>query len=100
MENEIGKYTRSFGISVAVASMFSGLLVILKELSEETVLGWMKRVTVHHWVTHALLDLLLFVAVGLLLTKVDISSERLAKFIVAGVVVGGLLVAGFYLIVG
>ena len=100
MEDEIGKYTRSFGMAVAIASLFSGLLVILKELSDETVLGWMKRVTVHHWVTHALLDLLLFVAVGLLLTKVEISSDRLAKFIAGGVIVGGLLVAGFYLIVG
>jgi len=100
MENSIGKYTRSFGLALAAACLFSGLLVVVKELSDETVLAWMKRVTVHHWVTHAIIDLVIFVAIGLLLTNVKISSERLAKLIAGAVIVGGLLVAGFYLIEG
>ena len=100
MEDSLGKYTRSFGLAVAAACLFSGLLVIVKELSEHTVLAWMKQVTVHHWVTHALMDLAIFVVVGLLLTNVKISSERLSQLIAGAVIVGGLLVAGFYLIEG
>lgn len=38
MENsEIGKYTRSYGLSFVITSVVSALLVILKESSEEGV---------------------------------------------------------------
>ena len=39
---EIGKYGRSFGLSFAITSLFSALLVVLKETSEHTVMAWMK----------------------------------------------------------
>jgi hypothetical protein len=45
---EIGKYTKSFGLSFAITSLISALLVILKETNEETVLAWMKTATPHH----------------------------------------------------
>ena len=57
MENsEIGKYTRSFGLSFAITSVVSALLVIIKESSEEGVLAAMKAVTGHHWITHGLIN--------------------------------------------
>jgi len=47
-DNGLGRYTISFGLSLAVTSILSALLVVLKELSDKTVLEWMKRVTIHH----------------------------------------------------
>jgi hypothetical protein len=107
MENiEIGKHGRSFGLSFAITSLFSALLVVLKESSEQTVLAWMKAVTPHHWITHTLLDLILFVVLGWALTKtnggqgIKISPDKLTNVIVGAFVLSGLIIAGFYLIIG
>jgi hypothetical protein len=104
--NEIGKYTRSFGLSFAITSIFSALLVIVKETSPNVVMAWMKRATPHHWITHTLLDLILFVVLGLVFAKsnggqgVNIDAGRLNGFIVWAFVIGAVLITGFYLIEG
>jgi hypothetical protein len=105
MENTpIGKYTRSFGLSFAITSVISAIVVILKETNEETVLAGMAAVTGHHWVTHGLFNLILFVVLGWALSRphqgagVNISANSLIFWIVGAVVVSGILIAGFYLI--
>ncbi len=104
-ESTLGKYTRSFGLSLAVTSVFSALLVVVKELNEG-LLSWMKGVTPHHWITHGVINLLLFIVIGFALAMLNGGkgvniSERGATFaIVGGVIAGGLVIAGFYLIVG
>ena len=103
---EIGKYGRSFGLSFAVASLFSALLVVLKETSQKTVLVWMKAVTPHHWITHTLLALILFVVLGLALARanngqgITMNPNRLNNVIVGAFVISGIIIAGFYLFVG
>ncbi len=104
--NGLGKYTVSFGLSLAITSVLSALLVIVKELSETTVMAWMKQVTIHHWVTHGLFDLIVFVALGFLLAGAGTSrwaESAPGKFIcvlVSSVVVSALIIAGFYLFLG
>ncbi len=105
MENsELGKYTRSFGVSFATTSVVSALLVIVKETNEETVLTWMKAASGHHWITQGILNLILFVALGWALSRLDtgqgirISAGGLISLIVGSVVAGGILIAGFYLL--
>jgi len=105
MENsEIGKYTRSFGLSFAITSVVSALLVILKESSEEGVLALMAAITGHHWVTHGLIDLILFVVLGWALSRankgqgVKMSANGLVSCIVGAVIISGVLIAGFYLL--
>lgn len=105
MENsEVGKYTRSFGLSFAITSVVSALLVILKESSEEGVLAWMAAVTGHHWITHGLINLILFVVIGWALARVNkgqgvsLSVNNLVSCIVGAVIISGVLIAGFYLL--
>jgi hypothetical protein len=99
---EVSKYTKSFGLSFAITSVFSALLVVLKETNEDTVLAWMKAATGHHWVTHGLVNLIVFFFLGWLLARsnhgqgVNISERSLIITIVAGLVIGGLILAGFY----
>ena len=104
MENtEIGKYTRSFGLSFAITSVLSAFIVIIKESNEESVLAWMKAATGHHWVTHGLINLIVFVVLGWVLSipndgqGVKLSVNGLIGCIVGAVVISGLLIAGFYL---
>ncbi len=100
--NEIGKYTRSFGLSFAITSVISALLVILKESNEETVLAWMKAATGHHWITHGLFNIILFTALGWALSRpnngqgVKITANVLVICIASAVILSGLLIAGFY----
>lgn len=107
MENiEIGKYGRSFGLSFAITSLFSALLVILKETNPHTVMAWMKAATPHHWITHTLLDLIIFVILGVVLARanegqgIKMSPDKLNSFIVGAFVISGLIIAGFFLIFG
>jgi lipoprotein signal peptidase len=102
-DTEIGKYTRSFGLSFAITSVLSALLVILKETNEESVLAWMKAATGHHWVTHGLINLILFVVLGWAFSifnarqGVKISVNALIGCIVGAVLISGVLIAGFYI---
>jgi len=100
---EIGKYTKSFGLSFAITSLISALLVILKESNEETVLAWMKAATGHHWITHGIIDIILFVVLGWVLSMpnsgqgLKISANALIGNIVASTLISGLLIAGFFI---
>jgi len=97
--------TRGFGLSVAITSIASALLVFAKE-SNEGLLKLMKALTVHHWVTHGIFDVALFALVGLLLSRSnngngpDISDDKLIKVIAAGFLSSCFAIAGFYLIAG
>ena len=101
--DETGKYTRSFGMSFAFTSIVSAFLVIVKESNEETVSAWMIAATGHHWITHGLFDLILFVLLGWALSKLNdcdgvrISANLLIGSIVGAVVISSLLIMGFYI---
>jgi hypothetical protein len=100
---EIGKYTKSFGLSYAITSVISALLVILKETNEETVLAWMKTATPHHWITHGIINIILFMVIGWALSMpnsgqgLKISANALIGNIVAATLMSGLLIAGFFI---
>jgi len=102
-KKDIGKYTKSFGLSFAITSFISALLVIVKETNEDTVLKLMTDITGNHWITHGLFDIVLFVILGWALTflnrgkGVKITTDLLIGIIVASVLVSSLLIAGFYL---
>lgn len=105
MENNdaVPRYTVSFGISLAIASVVSAMLVILKEKCP-AVMGWMKRATGHHWATHSLIAMILFIALGLILARanggkgIQMTATSLVGALLGGVVTGLVLISGFYLI--
>jgi len=101
--HELGRYTKSFGLSFAITSLFSALLVIVKETSQSTVLAMMTAATGHHWITHGILDLLVFFFLGWLLAQshngqgVSITGRSLIVCIVASLVISWMIIAGFYI---
>lgn len=106
MENTgISKYTISFGLSLALAGVANGLLVIAKEKIPAVQSG-MQKLTGNHWVTHCVIVLGIFAVFGWLLAQanggqgIKLNSNRLVGILVSGVVAGGLLILGFYLIGG
>src|SRR5208282_5885543 len=104
MENTgVSKYTISFGLSLALASVVNGLLVVAKE-KIPAVLAGMQKLTGHHWVSHVVIILGLFAFFGWLFAQanggqgIKLSVNRLIGTLVAGVATGGLIIVGFYLI--
>lgn len=106
MENiNVSKYTVAFGCSLALASVANGLLVIAKE-KIPAVMSGMQKLTGHHWITHSVVIIGLFAICGWLFAQLNggqgikITASRLIGTLVSGVVTGGILIAGFYLIGG
>jgi len=98
--NRVSKYTISFGLALAISCVANAVLVVAKEKST-AVQALMRRMTGSHWITHAIIVLILFVALGLLSASVKSGQgikmpvNRLIKTIIAGVLVAGLMIAGF-----
>ncbi len=104
MENRnVSKYTTSFGLALALCSVINALLVVMKEKSQ-TVVSVMQRITGHQWVTHSAFVIVLFALSGWSFAQANrgqgfiLTTNRLIQIVVAGVVAGGLIIIGFYLI--
>ena len=99
--NGVTKYTISFGISLALASVANGLLVVAKEKIPAVQAG-LQKLTGHHWVSHSLIILVLFAGFGWLFAQanggrgVKLSVNCLIGTLVTGVALGGLIILGFY----
>jgi len=95
----------AFGISLVVASIANALLVAAKEKNPK-VLAFMKGLTGHHWITHCTIIILLFLVLGWILSRVNggkgirMTSGFLNATVVSGVLLAGVIIIGFYLIVG
>jgi len=106
MENtSVSKYTISFGLSLALASVMNALLVVAKE-KIPAVMAALQSMTGHHWVSHVVIILVLFAAFGWMFAQANgglgprIPVNRFISLLVSGVVSGGLIIFGFYLMGG
>ena len=104
MENtNLSKSTVSFGLSLALASVVNGLLVVAKE-KIPAVLAGMQKLTSHHWITHSIIILGLFSIFGLGFActnggqGIKMKVPRFIGTLVAGVATSSLIILGFYLI--
>ncbi len=89
-----------FGIAYSVAVIFNALLMMLKE-SYPAVHNLM-AVVGHHWVTHGVLDLLVFLILGYIIAArgVQWDGGKLAGWVAGSTILAGLLIVGFFVIVG
>lgn len=88
-----------YGVSYAITSILSALLVVLKE-TNEGVHGLLVAITGHHWVTHGLLNMILFIVLGVVLSRRDMgmSGNTLITTVVGATVLSGLIIAGFFIL--
>ena len=100
--NTISKRSIGFGLALAIACIVNAIIVVVKEKSD-AVMNGMKKVTGHHWTTHSLIVLVLFLVGGgaLMMVKggrgVEMSAGRLVGIVTSAVVVAVLIIVGFYL---
>ncbi len=99
-ENQpLDKLSVGFGVSFLIASIFNGLLLIVKETSP-SLMAWMKSFSGHHWITHGIFVIGLFILLGLALSETDlnqkIDANKISGMVIAGTLLGGLMVLGFF----
>jgi len=101
--NSLSKSTVSFGIALALCSVINALLVVVKEKSR-AVAAVMQKMTGHHWITHSAVIVVSFLLCGWFLSLLNggrgpqVAAGRLRHIVTAGVITGGLIIMGFYLI--
>lgn len=99
-ENQaLDKFSVGFGVSFLVASIFNGLLVVAKE-SYAPLMTLMKSLSGHHWITHGIFVIVLFIVLGYIFSKTDmdkkINADKISGMVIAGTILGGLIILGFF----
>jgi hypothetical protein len=80
----------AFGVSAAIAIVFNTVLAWIKD-AYDPLNSFMASLTSHHWITHGLADVAVFLIVGAVLMRRSISMDgaKLACVLAGAAVVGG-----------
>jgi len=104
MANEsqgLDQATAAFTLSAAITVLFNTVLTWIKEASVPFH-DFMASLTGHHWITHGLADVVVFIVLGLVFmrtgTAARMSPSTLVSTLFIAVIVAGLGLAGFFLV--
>ena len=80
----------AFGLSAAITIVFNTVLAWIKD-AYDPLNSFMASLTGHHWITHGLADIAVFVILGAIFMKrgITIDGTRLAILVAGAVIVGG-----------
>ncbi|MGP8246475.1 MAG: hypothetical protein ACLQVN_18395 [Bryobacteraceae bacterium] len=94
--------TSGFVLAAAITVLFNTALAWAKD-AYAPLNGFMQSLTGHHWTTHGLADLVLFVGLGILFASTRVAQRidpnRLVGALIGAVVVAALGLALWYAIV-
>ena len=101
MENtKMDKYTAGFGLSVVVTSLLNAVILIIKEKSD-AVMSAMKAALGHHWTTHGVIVIIVFLVVGFVFSGMKfeekIDARTMQRYIIGAVILSSVVIAGFFL---
>ena len=98
--DELDGAAAAFGMAAAVAIVFNTLLAWVKD-AYDPLNELMKAMMGHHWRTHGVADLVVFVVVGFVLMSrgFRMSGIALATTVAGACVLAGLGLAGWFLFV-
>ena len=74
MNVALDKSTVGFGIAAAITIVFNTLLMIVKE-EIPAVHDFMVILSGHHWTSHGLIDVMIFILFGLFFSKKEIHQN-------------------------
>ena len=99
-DSPMDKYAAGFGMSLAVTSVLNAIILVIKE-ENDAVMKALKAALGHHWTTHGVIVIVLFVVLGFVFSAMRLEtrfdSHRILKYIIWGVIIGGAITAGFFL---
>ncbi len=95
----VDKYTVGFGVSLAITSLLNALILVIKETSPP-VMAWMRSALGHHWITHGVIVILVFVVLGFILSGLNLETRwdarKVWRAILAAVLISALVTAAFF----
>ena len=99
------EYITNFGIAFVITALTSALLNVTKEILPD-LKNFMKSIPpfYHHWATHGIFIISLFILLGLLFSylgvhnKVKYSYDKLLYGILGATIIGSVLAGGYYLL--
>ena len=96
----IGRTSAGFALSAAIACIFNTVLAWLKD-AYAPLNNLMKSLTGHHWITHGVADLVVFVGLGLIFSKSSgvskIGPDRVVSILIWSVVAASVGLAAWFL---
>jgi uncharacterized membrane protein SirB2 len=91
--SRLGHASAGFAMAAAVTILFSTVLACVKD-AYKPLNSFMNSVAWHNWITHGIVDVILFVGLGLIFYKTRwterIAPNKMISFLVAAVIVAGL----------
>jgi hypothetical protein len=89
----LSRSSTGFAIAAAITILFSTVLACVKD-AYHPLNSFMNSVAWHNWITHGLVDVILFFVLGIIFSKNAwagrIASSRLISFLVGAVIVAGV----------
>ncbi len=90
---KLGRSSAGFAMAAAVTILFSTVLACVKD-AYKPLNSFMNSVAWHNWITHGLVDVILFILLGMIFSRSGVAERvapgRLISFLVGAVVVAGL----------
>jgi heme/copper-type cytochrome/quinol oxidase subunit 2 len=94
------KYTAGFGLSLIVTSLLNATILLIKEMNA-SVMNAMKAALGHHWTTHGAIVITVFVVLGFVFSSMKFEekwdSQKMLNYIIWATIIGGIIVAGFFM---
>ena len=82
-----------FAMAASISILFSTVLACVKD-ADKPLNNFLIAVAWHNWITHGIVDVILFVLLGIIFSKSGmagrIAPRRLISFLVTAVIVGGI----------
>ena len=85
MKNTLSKSTIGFGISASITIILNMFLMILKEEIPKFH-DAMVTLTGHHWISHGLIDIVIFLLLGFFLSKKEINQNIFILLIISTII--------------
>jgi len=99
--SSLDRGSAAFALSAAAVIVFNTVLTWVKD-AYEPLKSLMASLTGHHWITHGLADVLLFVLLGFLFLKLGVgegvSARGVTATLVCAVIAAGLGLAAWFLL--
>jgi hypothetical protein len=92
-ESTLDSATVAFSASAAITSLFNAVLTIVKDTSEP-LHDFMAKLTGHHWITHGVVVIAVFLILGFVLMRSDVLRRMSDTALIVSVVVAALVNAG------
>ena len=101
MNQKLDKVSVAFGLSAAIAIIFNTLLALIKD-ANKPLQDFMATIGGHHWITHGVADVLLFVLLGSLFYRMNFiekfNASKLSGMIIISIILSVLGLLGWFLL--